>query len=73
MINSVNGLCIGQVFNVEGRNFIVTSFPTHYSVCGKGQDIKSAISGIKTSINNTRTLFWQHNKTGSFICPTNPY
>jgi len=67
-INSVKGLKIGQVFNVAGENFIVTKFPTRYTVCGKNQDLKSGKPGeIKTSIFNTPTMFWQHFKTNEFI------
>jgi len=67
-IKSVNGLRIGQVFNVEGVNYIVTSFPTRYSVCGVNQTPTAGEPNrIKTSINCTHTIFWQHYKTGEFL------
>ena len=74
-IKSVKGLCIGQVFNVEGINYIVTRFPTRTSVCAKNQNPLALVgepSNIKTSINHTKTMFWNHHKTGNTICPVNP-
>ncbi len=72
-IKSVKGLSIGQVFNTEGENYIVTNFPTRYSVCGRNKEPSSGKpSNIKTSINHTKTMFWNHHKTGNTICPVNP-
>jgi len=72
-INSVKGLKVGQVFNVEGENYIVTDFPTRYSVCGDNKEPSvGKPNSIKTSINHTKTLFWQHCDSGNIICPTNP-
>lgn len=67
-INSVKGLCIGQVFNIAGVNYIVTKLPTRYSVCGRKQTPKSGEpNDIKISIKGTPTMFWQHYRTGKFI------
>jgi len=66
-IKSVKGLKIGQVFNVEGVNYLVTHFPTRYSVHGKNQKPEvNEPSDIKTSL-RTKTLFYQHCKTDKFI------
>lgn len=71
-IRSINGLRIGDVFNVKGINYIATKFPTRYSVCGKNQKRESGEpNGIKTSLFHTPSLFWQHNKTDAFISPSN--
>lgn len=67
-IRSINGLRIGDVFNVEGINYIVTKFPTRYSVCGNNQKPESGEpNNIKTSLFHTPTLFWRHCKTGVFL------
>lgn len=67
-IRSVKGLRIGDVFNVEGVNYIVTKFPTRYTVCGENQlPLSGKLNNIKTSLFHTSTLFWQHNKTGNFM------
>jgi len=66
-IKSVKGLCVGQVFNVKGVNYIVTEFPTRYTICGENQKPEPGEpSHIKTSL-RTPTLFYQHCKTGKFL------
>jgi len=63
-IKSVNGLRIGQVFNVEGINYLVTSFPTRYSVCGHNPNPEPGEpNNIKTSLKH-KTIFWKHCITG---------
>lgn len=63
-IKSVKGLRIGDLFTCEGMNFIVTSFPTRYSVCGKNQIRESGEpNNIKISLSQCN---WINHKTGVF-------
>lgn len=67
-INSVQGLKIGQVFNIGGVNYIATSFPTRSSVVGKIQTPQSGeANNVKVSIRRTPTMFWKHCRSGLLI------
>lgn len=44
-IKSVRGLRIGDKFTNRGVNYIVTSFPTRYSVCGRNAKPQSGEPG----------------------------
>lgn len=66
-IKSVNGLKVGQVFNVDGMNYTVTSFPTRSTVCGRAHSPESGKpSSVKISL-KTPTLFYNHYRTGLYV------
>lgn len=70
MIHSVKGLKIGDTFNIEGVNFIVTNFPTRYSVCGRHQKWPNGVpSGEPASCKVSRKSikFYCDHKTDNVI------
>ena len=66
MIHSVKGLKIGDTFNEGGVNFIVTSFPTRSSVCGKNQNPTSGEpNGCKVA--RSKVNFYKDHETDNII------